>query len=955
MIDFTYVAWGSGEIVARAFSALALISMSAELSGALAVAALAALLMGSASGALSGNFQVLFMPMRLLIAAVVATGVLLAPATVIVEDRLDGQDILWSGHGPGIRGPAVVSSVPVGVAMPAAVASQMGVALTELFETAMGLVDESEQLSSAGLWLDARALQEMVAGRGELVDAELPHDLVLFVENCTYFDVISGRASARDLLRNPVRETLQLTAGGHTSVHAGSRGQGSLQPVTCVQAWHGNGDPDPDTGIAGLDVRLQAEGSIRQFQACQALRGTGLALGAAERAQAQAAAENPELHGTGCGAEVFAHALQAFGYGASVAEAFADTVAAELLRDYVHMAAGLQPETVAFGKFSARRQRDAAYVIAGELAATALPALRGLLEVAMIVLMPVLLICGILMFEQIGKYLKNGILMLLWLHMWPPVIAIINAVGTWLQVIAVNEQAILSRGLLAAGSIGPLQDELAVQLALSRYLLVITPMLAYALVKSGEISGAMLAGKLMMPGEQAATAAGSSAALNNWTTDQVNLAPRTQLGAAVAQIRDPYGGMATHYEHASLQSLPGNEPSYLQARQAQTVAQEIRRSSTEAQTAARESSERYSQGVEAAYEQALGAEGREVIASLRASGVRDSTSFRALESASESAQTATEEAQSRTDDQAVAGHFKVSLGANSDWIPLVDMAGAASEETRSAIETSFRDSASVRNDESTAALREVGQALERSGHAEMTFSASRITSEQFRSGLRETERHEQTLQAAESRAHTLAAASQASSQSYLAAVHDLLKDPRAFELLASYHRLRSEDGLEHSHAWAEAQRQSGYRLDVDALAERVIAQVPAPDDRGLPVPAGQGQVQDAHAANRLRLQADTPPAAPALPEIAGAERTIDEHRQELQDRQLQEPSPVVGRERQADAQSAAEGGHEPAQHMVIQAAERFAGAIEHSGKYLPEWMRGNDEADSGAEVSKDKQ
>ena len=918
-MNFSYIAWGSGEIVVQAFSALALISLSPQLAGALAAAVLAAIIMGSASGALSGNMQTVLVPARIAIAAVIAIGVLLVPADVAVEDRFSGQEVVWPGQGRPPAAPRVVSDVPLGVAAVAGFASRLGEELTEMAETAMGAVDDQQRLSAAGMWLSVRALQSLAAGRGEPQDVALVHDMRMFLENCTYFDVLAGRVSTQQLVREPVMQSLARTAGGFTSIHAGSRGQGSLQPVTCEQAWNGNGDSDPVSGIAGLAVRIESEGANRQFQACQSLRGIGLAVDDAARRAAQAQAASPAVHGASCGSGVFARSLQVFGYVPSVSEAFADVVAVELMQDYSYSLAGQSPLHVAFAKYAAGRQRDATYVIAGELAATALPALRGLLEAVLIVMMPALLIIGVLMFEQLGGYLKNGILMVLWLHLWPPVIAVINAVGSWVQEIAINEQSILSRGQFTVGGLASLQSEIDVQLALSRYLLVVTPLLAYALVKSGEIGGAMLAGRLLMPGEQAAGSSGSSLALNNWSADQVNLAPRTQVGASLMQVRDRHGGVASHYEQASVQSLPSNEPGYLQARQMSAIATEIRSSSVQAQSEAHQQAQRYSSSVESAFESAFGSEGRQMLASARSQGVQDSTSHRALKAMGESAQAAVAAVREHGDEQALAGRVRLSAGADASWLPAIDASALGSEEARSAVTASFRDSVSSQSQESRSALREFGQALERSGRSEFSFNASAVDSESHRARQSDADRLEESSQLARSRSDTLSAAAGASAQSLQAVSRDLLADPDAYRMLSAYHRLRSEDGLEHGHAWAEAQRQSGYRIDADEVAQRLLAGQPqpgaAPEMSPLPdEPAPAGSVAAAHAQRLHRMQ-QLQPDLPGAPErLEAGDRLLQQHRREIEEGSLPDAPQSA---RQVDEDAAGKSG---GQSLLVQEA-----------------------------------
>ena len=99
---------------------------------------------------------------------------LLNDARVIVEDRFDGQDLLWPADAR-INGVVVVQAVPFGVALPAALGSTLAVTLTRVIETAMQSVSAEDWLSSAGLWLSARALRAM-ADPGVMQDATLVSD-----------------------------------------------------------------------------------------------------------------------------------------------------------------------------------------------------------------------------------------------------------------------------------------------------------------------------------------------------------------------------------------------------------------------------------------------------------------------------------------------------------------------------------------------------------------------------------------------------------------------------------------------------------------------------------------------------------------------------------------------------------------------------------------------------------
>ena len=318
-MNFSYIAWGSGEIVVQAFSALALISLSPEMIGALAVVVLAAILMSSSSAALSGNASAVLVPGPGRVRRAVRDrgaadsgrrdrrGALQRPGAGLARTRpaaggaAGGDRRPDGGRGRGrIRVRCWAGSLPEWWRRPWA----RSTIRSACRRPACGC-----RCAPCSRWRPDAARRLTRRSRTTCACS---------LENCTYFDVLAGRVSTQQLVREPVMRSLANTAGGFTSVHAGSRGQGALVPVTCEQAWNGNGDPDPVTGVAGLQARIDTEGANRQFQACQSLRGIGLAIDDASRRVAQREAATPDVHGASCGSGVFAKSLQVFGYVPSV-------------------------------------------------------------------------------------------------------------------------------------------------------------------------------------------------------------------------------------------------------------------------------------------------------------------------------------------------------------------------------------------------------------------------------------------------------------------------------------------------------------------------------------------------------------------------------------------------------------------------------------------------------------
>ena len=848
-MQFEYVAWGSGEIVVRVLRALSRLAVSGELAGALQAAALFGLLVMLAVAALRPGVEAATGAMKLILAAILCGGILLLPTNVLVTDRFGGQDLLDSTS-RSVAGDVLAEDIPLGVAFPLALSSALGTSMTRVIETAMRDVEE-DRLSSAGLWLSARALRAMAQER-RFRDPTLAVDFRYFLENCTYFDALSNRVSLENLLtRSPMSE-LGQTSGGLTSVHDAN---GDLVPASCPIAW-GGGANAYGVQVSGLSERLVTEGVIRKFEACQSLRGISLAMNHVDLAVARNEALDPTTGASAsCGDRVFNHALQKFGYQVppSVSGHFAEMVAIGLLREGAHLLSSQDPKSIALARYTAQRQREATYVVAGELAAVALPVLRGLLEVVVLALMPFLMVIGLMYFEQLGMYLKNGLALVLWLQLWLPVMAVINNVGQWVQVAAMNEHVILANGSFTLAQVEAMHAELDTQLALSRYMLVLAPMIAWSLVRAGEFGGAMLSARLLQPGEQAATAASSHAASNNWSMDQVQLAPRTSVGPHVATIGDEWGGTVTRHERMETMSLPANEPGYVSAAHSRSITESLSRRAEESASHAQERRVQLAQSVENAYESAYGAQGLEALGTLRERGVSDETSLRALQGMGEMSRLA--ESKGRSVDQSGASEHSWKFGVKGGaTLPMPVSIGAdvtSSSSHREGVSESMRRGYDQLDEESKSAMREVGTVLRHTEHGSASTSHSRVNSEGHKATMREAQSDLEAYSETEQRASRLATAADVARTTGQTVVRELARDPANSALLSEFHRLHNVEGEPFERAWSQAQENTGTMLDMDALTSRLVGQEESP----MPVKVREpGHATEQYADNRRRVE-----------------------------------------------------------------------------------------------------
>ena len=199
------------------------------------------------------------------------------------------------------------------------------------------------------------------------------------------------------------------------------------------------------------------------------------------------------------------------------------------------------------------------------MAADVLPLIRGILEVILVMLFPLAIVfCLVLGLDGV-QHLRGFLIMIFWIHMWPPMFAVVNAVGNLIQEGAIEKITVLggeAGTTLSLKTVGPLLDTIETQLAYSQWMIVLVPMLAYFIVKGGDFVGVTLANRFLQPSESAAASAGQSAAAENWSFNQENFRPMTRVGAAQIDSTNPHGGTTTSFQQ---QDGAWNPTTYTQA------------------------------------------------------------------------------------------------------------------------------------------------------------------------------------------------------------------------------------------------------------------------------------------------------------------------------------------------------------------------------------------------------
>ena len=433
--------------------------------------------------------------------ALLVFSVLIVPkVTVGIVDKTGGAPV------------KVVSNVPFGVAMLGSVTSTIGHTLTGLFETAFQVIPGVGGLPSEltyeknGLMFGNRLIR--ATGKVVFQDPNFRTDLINFINNCTMYDLIDGTispsvfSSSGDVwplmaTPNPARFSTVTSAGG-------------VDVDTCPNIY------------TSLNGRLPAQITRIQGQLAFQL--------------------NPTLPGAAAAGVIATQIQQAY-FKNSISDASA--TAADLIRQNAVLNAINDTSTIigqkvndpaamvlAVGRAQAVAQQNAAWLNYGKVAEQALPVFRNVIEALTYALFPLLVLLLLLTSgRETMMAFKGYATILIWIHLWPPLYAVLNYMASIYAAYDLAAAAELGTGtkalsLQTASTIysGAISGE-----AIVGYLAISIPFIAWAALKRMENFGTALVGGLSGLQGALSGSTGSAATgnvnLGNVAMDQMQLAP----------------------------------------------------------------------------------------------------------------------------------------------------------------------------------------------------------------------------------------------------------------------------------------------------------------------------------------------------------------------------------------------------------------------------------------------
>lgn len=420
-----------------------------------------------------------------------------------------------------------VANVPLGVGFFYSATSKIGKYLTETFETAF-VASDALKFSHTGMGFGARAFSEMTSVR--IKDPRLNDAMTEFVRGCVNPEVLDDTSKYNQI----ANATDLWTAIGSTTPSSW------LNPARAVNIPNLTGPGYtllPCRDATGADAYTVLTTALNaEVDAQQGYLGRSL---------------NPEMTATAARAAVATQLPDVENYmlgtSRTVLDQIRQGVVINLLNDSSGSLAVARSDPaavqVAIAGKMAEAQASSSYRTLAVIGESALPKFRNLVEIAVMAVFPIVFLLIILAGEKGGMVLKSYVMTAMWVQLWAPIYAVVNFMmqpGTAQRLQAALD-ATTSPTMLNTLALGQTAFK---ESSMAGALVFAVPVIAYALVKGGEVAmnGAMTS--LTGPAKGAAESAGGSAGVGNFSAGNTNWG-NSSVGNMSANKWDDNGSFST--------------------------------------------------------------------------------------------------------------------------------------------------------------------------------------------------------------------------------------------------------------------------------------------------------------------------------------------------------------------------------------------------------------------------
>lgn len=490
MVMDYYAYWNGGQI-RDLFEALVSICSGSSYEGLLKTAVLAGFLV-TLTGALL-KWQGLASKIYLF-AAVLFYSVMLVPKVDIAVHDERSADVY------------VVSNVPFGVGFFASATSKIGHFLTESFETAFSLPD-AERFSKFGLVYPQRALNSLLAAGPVTPEGRALTDRV--IADCIGPELLDHSDKAAELSHSGDIWATISADGWINPARSSVSSDGTVQ--RCDQALQ---NLEQHLNTVELDFLSKRLGTVlvpERIDPADVIRRTlpqseALLLGVSR------SLEQSLKH------SVMLTALPR-GMASIAAQAGAPL---DLAAKYSASQANLTSEIN--------------YRTLARLAEHSLPKIRNCVEFIVIAAFPLMLLLMVAAGSAAGAVFRSFFVLLIWFQLWAPLLSVANYLMISVDANPMNRIATEFGGstLLAAGII---REAGATSQAIAGSIMLLIPLIAFALAKGSDMAFVSMATGLMAPAQGASSGASAQAAAGNFNAGNISMG-NTSMNSASANKSD---------------------------------------------------------------------------------------------------------------------------------------------------------------------------------------------------------------------------------------------------------------------------------------------------------------------------------------------------------------------------------------------------------------------------------
>lgn len=490
MVMDYYAYWNGGQI-RDLFEALVSICSGSSYEGLLKTAVLAGFLV-TLTGALL-KWQGLASKVYLF-AAVLFYSVMLVPKVDVAIHDERSADVY------------VVSNVPFGVGFFASATSKIGHFLTESFETAFSLPD-AERFSKFGLVYPQRALNSLLAAGPVTPEGRALTDRV--IADCIGPELLDHSDKAAELSHSGDIWATISADGWINPARSSVSSDGTVQ--RCDQALQ---NLEQHLNTVELDFLSKRLGTVlvpERIDPADVIRRTlpqseALLLGVSR------SLEQSLKH------SVMLTALPR-GMASIAAQAGAPL---DLAAKYSASQANLTSEIN--------------YRTLARLAEHSLPKIRNCVEFIVIAAFPLMLLLMVAAGSAAGAVFRSFFVLLIWFQLWAPLLSVANYLMISVDANPMNRIATEFGGstLLAAGII---REAGATSQAIAGSIMLLIPLIAFALAKGSDMAFVSMATGLMAPAQGASSGASAQAAAGNFNAGNISMG-NTSMNSASANKSD---------------------------------------------------------------------------------------------------------------------------------------------------------------------------------------------------------------------------------------------------------------------------------------------------------------------------------------------------------------------------------------------------------------------------------